>query len=126
MAIPEILKKYFDEDDVRSLINRDFIEKIRPLDATDETELCNVGTINYLKTLGLSKWQIVGVQNILASASLIGRFDEEGNCIETYRVKVGDLRELNDEQLQKLTGQIGVRVLRVLFGAKEEPNSTSD
>lgn len=45
--------------------------------------------------------------------------DEQGNFLEGYKAKVGDVRDLSDEQLLKLTGKTGVKVIRALFGRKE-------
>lgn len=122
MAIPEILQRYLEEKKRKNMGGEDYVSKIQPLHISDETELwdARTGACEHLRNLGLTKGQRAGVTNILGSVGYVIKTDEQGNFLEGYRVKVGDVRDLSDEQLLKLTGKTGVKVIRALFGRKEE------
>lgn len=122
MAIPEILQRYLEEKKRKNMGSEGYVSKIRPLHISDETELWDARTDAYdhLKNSGLNRAQRAGVTNILGSVGYVIRMDEQGNFLEGYKVKVGDVRDLSDEQLLKLTGKKGVKIIRALFGRKEE------
>jgi hypothetical protein len=78
-----------------------------------------VGMRQSLIDAGLKKAQRAGVTRILGEVGFIVNHDSNGKLVDSYHLTVGDVRRLSDEQLGKLTGENGVRVLRALFGNQE-------
>jgi len=120
MSIPEILSRYLDEAQKKANTSDDYVSKLKSLDISDEIELWHVRANEQIDSFGLTQGQRAGITHILGDAGHIVRRDSKGDYIESYLVKVGDVRNLTDEQLLKITSRKGVRVLRALFGKSEE------
>lgn len=123
MSVNETLRKSLDRKSKRS-VAEDYSAKLQRLDLPDETSLLDANFILYerklLESWGLTKGQRSGVSNILGHASHVYSRNEAGKVLEEHETTIGDLRKLSDSDLHKLTSPKGAKVLRALFGKKEE------
>ena len=117
-----VLKRFLQHKEL-PLAGEDYTLKLHLLDVPDEQTLWQVRTGDFyeeLKNLGLSRGQRAGVTRILRDVGLVVLRDSDGRCLESYRLTVGDIRGMNDEDLLKLCWPKSAGVLRALFGKKEE------
>jgi len=84
------------------------------------------GFRDFIRKQNVTFKQRAGISMILGSVERVHLRDPGGGVLETYELTVGDIRELSDQDLRKLTGDRGVKVLRKLFGggndAEEKPS----
>ena len=117
MSINEILERYLAG---KRSAGEDYSDKLRPFSTSDETSLWDVSGDDAfqqsLRDAGLTKGQRAGISSILGNAGHVVNRDTQGRHVESYMVTVGDVKGLSDDNLRKLTGEKGAKVLRTLFG----------
>lgn len=105
----------------------EYVNKIPRLDVEDNTALWNIGVGELKGTLckaGLVREQVTEVTEVIGNTGLI--IDRKNQ--EDYRLTVGDIRELTDDELMLLgsgalnyrPGVRSVEILRRLFGRSEK------
>jgi hypothetical protein len=123
MAIAEILQRILDKSHLKNNDAEDYVHKLRPLsNVSDEDSIWDHVHDEQFESFGLTQEQKTRLAQALWDMGHIVRYDQQKEHVESYFLKIGDVRRFSDEQLLKITSKKDVQILRALFGNSEENN----